>query len=194
MKLQPFDAEYVRRLTEGDPAVEAHFAAYFGNLMYLKLRMRVRSPELIEDIRQETLLRVLAILRHGGGVKQPERFGAFVNAVCDNVTREQRRSDHRYDHMDEEVQDRVDTSIDLDSRLVNDDLKRRVTMVLQGLSEKDRNILRALYLDELDKTEICLRYRVDPGYLRVLLYRAKAHFREAYVGLREPPLFSPPAG
>ncbi|HVN05450.1 MAG TPA: sigma-70 family RNA polymerase sigma factor [Bryobacteraceae bacterium] len=184
----------MRRLTVGDPAVETHFASYFGNLMYLKLRIRVRSPELIEDIQQETLLRVLAILRHGSGVKQPERFGAFVNAVCDNVTREHRRSDQRYGRMDEQTDEPIDASINLDSRLVNDDLKRRVALVLESLSEKDRNILRALYLEELDKAEICRRYRVDPGYLRVLLHRAKAHFREAYVGLQEPPLFSPPAG
>jgi RNA polymerase sigma-70 factor (ECF subfamily) len=66
----------------------SHFASYFGDLLYLKLRVRLRSIELIEDICQETLTRVLEILREGPGVERPERFGAFVNGVCNNVMRE----------------------------------------------------------------------------------------------------------
>src|SRR5437899_882321 len=63
MQTVPFDAEYVRRLTGGDPNVEQHFYAYFGELLHIKLRGKVRSPQLIEDVRQETFLRVLRNLR-----------------------------------------------------------------------------------------------------------------------------------
>ena len=88
MQFQNFDEEYVRRLADGDAAAGDHFASYFNDILYLKLRVRLRSPELIEDVKQETLLRVLVILRKGEGVRRPDRFGAFVNAVCDNVMRE----------------------------------------------------------------------------------------------------------
>ena len=44
----------MRRLTDGDSDTGQHFATYFGNLLGLKLRMRVRSVQLIEDIQQET--------------------------------------------------------------------------------------------------------------------------------------------
>src|SRR5215472_9742741 len=80
-----FDAPYVQRLSEGDPATEAHFSTYFARFLTLKLRARRISPEMAEDVRQETLLRVLKSLRQGPGLTQPERFGAFVNAVCNNV-------------------------------------------------------------------------------------------------------------
>ena len=79
-----FDCNYLRQLASGDAAVENHFSSYFGDLLLLKLRARIRSPQLVEDIRQETLLRVLQIVRKAG-VKHPERFGAFVSAVCYNV-------------------------------------------------------------------------------------------------------------
>src|SRR5437879_13545424 len=79
-----FDEDYLRRLASGDAVVEHHFSSYFGDLLLLKLRVRVRSPQLVEDIRQETLMRVLQIVRRKG-VDHPERFGAFVSAVCNNV-------------------------------------------------------------------------------------------------------------
>ena len=103
MTFESFDAQYVQRLKEGDAVVEDHFAAYFTKVLVLKLRTRLRSPELIEDIRQETLLRVLQILRKKGGVEHPERFGAFVNSISNNVLMEFCRSEKRHDPMDEHI-------------------------------------------------------------------------------------------
>ena len=77
MIFETFNEEYVRRLTNGDSGAGEHFASYFGNLLFMKLRVRLRSAELIEDVRQETLTRVLVVLRQGAGVDRPERFGAF---------------------------------------------------------------------------------------------------------------------
>src|SRR4051794_8984569 len=68
-----FDADYLDRLANGDAAIERHFSLYFGDLLSLKLRVRIRSAQLVEDIRQETLLRVLQIVRTRG-VDHPERF------------------------------------------------------------------------------------------------------------------------
>ena len=91
-----FDQDYVNRLTEGDPETEAHFTSYFGALLLIKLRGRLRSPQLVEDARQETFLRVLNVLRKKGGVQHPERLGAFVNSVCENVLSEMFRAGSRF--------------------------------------------------------------------------------------------------
>jgi RNA polymerase sigma-70 factor (ECF subfamily) len=180
LTFQSFDADYVRRLKEGDAAVEDHFASYFTKVLVLKLRCRLRSPELIEDVRQETLMRVLQILRTKGGVDHPERFGAFVNSVSNNVLMEFCRSEKRHDPMDEHVREPEDTRVDMDAPLINLDTKRQVQRVLDELPEKDRRLLAAVYLQERDKSEICRRQKVDPDYLRVLLHRAKGRFRKAY--------------
>jgi RNA polymerase sigma-70 factor (ECF subfamily) len=176
-----FDAEYVQRLTNGDAVAENHFAFYFGELLYLKLRARLRSRQLIEDVRQETLLRVLQTLRRKGGVEHPERFGAFVNAVCNNVLLEFCRSERRHDALEDQTHEPADPHVDLDEPLVDFDRKRQVQAALSDLPEKDRNLLRSIFLEETDKSEICRRYRVEGDYLRVLLHRAKARFRRAYV-------------
>jgi RNA polymerase sigma-70 factor (ECF subfamily) len=180
LKFESFSAEYVRRLTDGDTGAGEHFASYFGSLLYMKLRMRLRSVQLIEDVRQETLTRVLLILREGPGVERPERFGAFVNGVCNNVVRELCRLDGREEPWDETIEEPIDSTVDLDAELVNADSKREIERIFAELPEKNRRILQAIYLDEIEKPEVCRGFRVDAGYLRVLLHRAKAQFRDAY--------------
>ena len=180
MQFHSFDAPYIQRLTDGDPETEAHFASYFGELIKLKLAARMRSATLAEDIRQETLLRVLRALRRGSGVEHPERFGAFVNTVCNNVMYEFFRTANRDGHIEEQVHEPVDTTIDLDRPLQESDMQREVSLVLATLPPKDRELLRAVFIDERDKDEICRRFNVDANYLRVLLHRAKGKFRKAY--------------
>lgn len=179
MRFYSFDADYLRRLASGDSVVESHFTAYFGELLNLKLRVRLRSLQLIEDVRQETLLRVLQIVRKKGGVEFPERFGAFVNAVCNNVLMEMLRADSRHDSMDPDVDPR-DHRIDLDADIVTEQSRRQVREVLEELPEKDRNLLRMVFLEEEAKADISQRLQVSDEYLRVLLHRAKSKFRSVY--------------
>ncbi len=179
MNFYTFDHEYLRRLAEGDPLTADHFSTYFGELLSIKLRTRLRSPALAEDVRQETLLRVLDTVRNKGGIDQPERFGAFVNAVANNVMLELLRADRRHEPM-EEGADPQDRSVDMDAPLVTEERKRHVETVLREMPEKDREILRMLFLEERSREEVCRRYQVDGDYLRVLLHRAKWRFRSLY--------------
>lgn len=187
MTFESFNEEYLRRLADGDSGAGDHFAAYFGSLLFLKLRVRVRSAELIDDIRQETLTRVLVILRQGQGVQRPDRFGAFVNGVCNNVVRELCRLDGREEPWSEKMEDPPDSAVDLNANLVNADSKREIAQAFAALAERDRRILQSIYLDEIDKAEVCRQFHVDAGYLRVLLHRAKVQFRKAYRGGGVPP-------
>src|SRR3954471_18411891 len=97
-----FDADYLRRLIAEDPEIERHFTSYFGDLLSLKLRSRLRSPAQVEDARQETFVRVLTALKKKGGLDSAESLGASVNAVCNNVLLETYRSNGRADQLDDE--------------------------------------------------------------------------------------------
>jgi len=174
-----FDEDYLRRLTEGDSSVEAHFTAYFGSLLTLKLRNRLRSAQGIDDIRQETFLRVLQTLRQKGGLEHPERLGAFVNSVCNNVLLEAFRAQSRYGPLPEEHSEPADLSVDLEGSLVSEDRKRIVKKVLDRLSAMDREILKMLFWEETNKQEICRVMGVSRDYLRVLVYRARLRFKAA---------------
>jgi RNA polymerase sigma factor (sigma-70 family) len=173
-----FDQDYLRRLASGDAVVEHHFSSYFGDLLWIKLRARIRSSQLIEDIRQETLLRVLRIVRKAG-VEHPERFGAFVCGVCSNVMMELLRGEMRHAGSASEFEP-ADARVDLEALLVNQQRRQRVDRILEELPERDRELLRMFFLDECDKSEICKRLKVREDYLRVLLHRAKLRFRSMH--------------
>lgn len=181
MEFHLFDSEYVRKLADGDPSTESHFSAYFGRFILTKLRARRVSRELAEDIRQETLLRVLKSLRQGSGVSQPERFGAFVNAVSNNVLLEFQHKDSRHPPVDGETPEMPDSAANIDVTLVTEERKRMVAEILDELPPKDRKILRMVFFEEADRQSIAEIFEVEPDYLRVLLHRAKSKFLAAYV-------------
>ncbi len=175
-----FDAAYLERLRSGDAETERHFVSHFSNMIRLSMRYRLRSWELIEDIRQETFLRVLNFLRSDRSLDRPERLGAYVHSVCINVMMELLRASTRHPPISEDAQQMADTRVNPEGSLVTRERTEMVRSVLEDLSEKDRQILRAVFLEEADKNEVCGRFKVDRDYLRVLVHRAKIRFREAF--------------
>lgn len=181
MQFHEFNKSYLERLCSGDFRTETHFVAYFSELIQLKLRFRVKSPQAVEDLRQETFARVFATLR-SQGIRQPERLGAFVNSVCNNVLLEHYRSASRENLSEEEESANVpDPSLDVVAILSHKEMEQKVRQVLDELSERDRRLLREIFLEERDKDAVCRDFGVDRDYLRVLLHRAKQAFKAVYV-------------
>ena len=172
MELIAFDDDWVRRLRQRDRETEARFEAYFRELLLIKLRRRLSSPQAIEDVRQEVFVRVFAKLDQ---LRDGRKLGAFVNAICNHVLLEHYRGDARAARTD--AAPPVTTSEDVEDELVRKETRARVRRVLARLKPRDCDILRALFLEELSKDEVCDRFGVDRNYLRVLLHRAKEKFR-----------------
>jgi RNA polymerase sigma-70 factor (ECF subfamily) len=175
-----FDEPYLQRLRDRDHATERHFVAYFNKLLVIKLRSRLRSAQEIEDIRQETFVRVLKAVRIEGTIRQPERLGAFVNSICNNVLQEYFRSSQRTDQFDEDAPEPADPSPDVDGMLVTLQAIDQVRRILAELPERDRRLLRAIFMEEKDKDDVCREMGVNREYLRVLLHRAKQTFRVSF--------------
>ena len=180
MEFFSFDQGYFDRLRAGDSDTETHFASYFGELIRIKLRARYLPPADIDDIRQETFVRVLSAIRKEKAVEHPERLGAYVNSVCNNVLLEHRRSSLRHPPLPEEAVEIPDRVIDLDGTLISAETKESVRQVLTELPQHDRDLIRAVLLEEGSKDQICRRLSVDRDYLRVLLHRAKKNFKSRY--------------
>ena len=181
MNFETFNDSYVAKLRAGDEATEAHFTRYFGELMDLKLRSRVRSREIAEDLKQESFARVLKLLRSEGGIRNPERLGPLVNSVCNHVLSEQYRTAKRAEPLEDETAVRIpDRRQDALSGLIADDVRVSVREVLGELSVRDRELLKRVFFDEDDKDEVCREMGVNRQYLRVLLHRAKNSFRDLY--------------
>ena len=182
MQFENFDNSYLQRLRAGDFRTQEHFVKYFSELMQLKLRSRLSSAQAIEDVRQETFVRVFSALNSEGGIRQPERLGAFVNSICNNVLMEQYRSSSRDLPLeDEEKEDPPDRSIAVLDIVIMKEQQDTVREILEKLPEKDRRILTAIFIEEEDKDKVCQDFNVSRDYLRVLLHRAKQEFKSIYL-------------
>jgi RNA polymerase sigma-70 factor, ECF subfamily len=177
LQFHSFDEAYVDRLRAGDYRTHEHFGEYFSTLIQIKLRSRLPSREAIEDVRQETFARFYAAL-HEGKILHPDRLGSFVNSICNNVLLEHYRSDARHSSIEDEEKDVRACAIDLLGVLSARETEKKV---LDQLSERDRRLLREVFLEERDKDDVCRDFGVDREYLRVLLHRAKQSFKSIYL-------------
>jgi RNA polymerase sigma-70 factor, ECF subfamily len=180
LQFQSFDGAYLERLRGGDFRTQEHFVSYFSELIHLKLRSRLRSPQDVEDARQETFARVFAALRKEGGIREPERIGAFVNAVCANVLRERYRAPTA-DTLEETAAEIPDKGASVIDVISYKQTQESVREILQSLPERDRRIIKEIFLDERSKDDVCRDYGVTRDYLRVLLHRAKQAFKSQYL-------------
>jgi RNA polymerase sigma-70 factor (ECF subfamily) len=174
---QSFDADYVQRLSQSDGETERDFVAYFSELLSIKLRSRLRSADQIQDVIQETFLRVLKTLR-SSGMENPQALGGFVNSVCNNILFELYRAQSK---VSDPVEDRPSQDAPADSVMVSEQERSEIRRVVDDLPEKDRKVLQWLFFEERDKEEICRVLKVDREYLRVLVHRAKLRFRDGYL-------------
>ena len=175
-----FDKTYVEKLRNGDAATEHHFFVYFEKLLHIKIRARGISADRMEDLKQETFIRVIGAVRKEGGVHHPERFGAFVNSICNNVLLEYYRTLGRNPQLDDTHLEIPDKVLDLEGMMVSKQSSERVRKILSSLPARDRDLLRAVFLEEKDKDVLCREIGVDRDYLRVLLHRAKDKFKAVY--------------
>jgi RNA polymerase sigma-70 factor (ECF subfamily) len=161
---------------EGDPEVEHDFINYFSEFLLFKLRKLRQWSQIGEDVRQETFLRVFRVLRHNR-LNSPERIGAFVNGVCNNVLAEQYRRVSRLSPVPVDLEAPA-KSPDPEAELMTDEQERLVRQILAKLRPKDRQILWLVFFEEQDRDHVCRLYCVNRNQLRVLLHRAKNRFRE----------------
>jgi RNA polymerase sigma-70 factor (ECF subfamily) len=179
VKLFQFDAGYLERLRDGDPVTEQHFTVYFTELMGIKLRARRYAQAEVDDIRQESFLRVFQAVR-SGKIREAVRLGSYVNSVCNNVAMEQRRAESRHPQPDSEAPPEIpDGNAGPETELLTAEEGGIVRRVLEELPGRSREILSKLYLEERPAEEVCESFKVDQNYLRVLLFRARKQFRTA---------------
>lgn len=173
-----FTEEYIRQLSLGDSAAERRFVLYFGDLLRIRLHSQFRDAEWTEDVRQETLFRVLRTIRmHPATIEHPQKLGSYVHSVCRHVVMERFRGEGRYIPGDPSMEVH-DPGPGAEGQLLTAEKQAMVRRLLDEMSPKDRAILTEVFMEERDKDEICLQNDVDRGYLRVLVFRARQRFRD----------------
>jgi len=146
-----------------------------------KLRYKARyhlgsfCPD-VEDVVQETLLRFLQA-HDEGKIRNPNALGAFASGICNNVILEYRRRLWRDPPAEGEGKNLAATS---PPEIETLERQEPIAAALAQLSERDCAILRAFFLHERTKSEICGDLGLTDGQFRVALFRAKDRFRKVY--------------
>jgi RNA polymerase sigma-70 factor (ECF subfamily) len=150
-----------------------------------RLRLKLRYKVLyhvgnncadMDDLIQETLVRFLRA-RKRQIIRNSEDSGAFLNGICRNVILEYRRRMRREPIADPDIPI-PDPGIRPEAEIL--EMRDAIENGLAELAERDRAILRALYLDGKDKEEICEEWGLTDVQFRVVLFRAKDRFKRAY--------------
>jgi RNA polymerase sigma-70 factor (ECF subfamily) len=88
------------------------------------------------------------------------------------VSREAIRREIKHKGSDFDSPDTADGRWQPDEALVNEENKKSVRVVLEKMPERERWLLKALFLEERDKNEICRELGIDRDNLRVRVHRA----------------------
>ena len=168
-------------MADRDAHAENVLVSHFYRPVQLKLRARLRSPELIQDASQETFLRVLSYFRSGKTLENPASLPGFVRSVCRNIALEFLRAHARHDQMPETVDEPTDRSPSAEGQMISEERTSIVRRILGELPERDRELLRRVLLEEEDKDLVCRELQIDRNYLRVLLHRARLRFKAQFL-------------
>jgi RNA polymerase sigma-70 factor (ECF subfamily) len=180
LQFHAFDDDYLGRLREGDFPTQEHFRKYFTALMKVKLRSRLKSPEAIDDVQQETFVRFFGALRDGK-IREPKSLGSYVNSMCNNILKEAWRKDDPTISLDDDNAPELPAApFDVSKIVADRQTAQKIQRVIEQLSERDRRVLRAIFFEERDKDEVCRELGITRDNLRLLLHRAKQNFKHLY--------------
>lgn len=160
-----------------------------------KLRAKVRRhlggfcPD-VEDVVQECMARWIRAEKEGR-IERPENPGAFLSGICTRVISEYRRRVWR-DIPSEELDQRPAPGM---SPAEGVELRDAVAAAMSQLLDRDCRVLTGIFLHGRTPEEVCAETGISASHLKVVLFRAKARFREIYiqqVKLRDVPRHSTP--
>jgi len=181
---EPSEAEVatglVRRIAAGDASAEgALVERYSRGLLYL-LRRLGASPELADDLHQETFRVVLERLRRRA-LDDPAGLAGFLHGTARNlVIAERRKTARRRTDADPEGLERAvhPASGQLSSVLQDEEAAIVRRLIGELPTDRDRQLLLRFYVGEEEKESICADLGLDSLHFNRVLFRARQRFKE----------------
>ena len=165
------DDNYLRALRNRDPEAENHLVWSFACQIKRSMRKRLRSFEMAEDATQETLLRVLLYFRAGKTLRVASSLPGFVRAVSTYVSLEMLRGNGAA--VPDQLSEPVDSAADPENAALSAERKYILQRALCELDRGDALLLRRIFLEDVERDQLCREMKVSHDYLRVMVHRAK---------------------
>ena len=172
--IEPADNDrLIARLALGDAAAVTEIYERFSARVYFVALREMRSPADAEDVRNETMLRVLDAIQKER-LASPSALPAFVLGTARNVIREFQRKGRRAEPIEERDFPAPAT------HEVDHTVTRAIEKVIRRLKPREQEFLRLYYYDELPKAEVSRRLGIPEERMRLIKSRALKSFRDIY--------------
>ena len=167
----------------GDLRMKARFDELYarhGPELLRYLRRLTGSMEDAGDLLQETFLR----LWEQPAPEDIENVRAWLFRVAANLAQNQRRSEQRLRRRERASIDVADPVSSSEEQL---EARRRVEKALASVDDRGRRVL-LLFAEGFTYREIAAITGIEPGYVGVLMQRARAEFRRRVEGVHAEPV------
>lgn len=175
-------SELARRVGAGDTVAEGELVAHFSRGLRYFLRRLVASPELAEDLHQESFRVVLERLR-GRGIEDPRGVAGFLHGTARNLALAERRkaARRRTETGSEALERAAAPAADPLAEALAAERDRAVRRLIGELPvARDRELLWRFYVAEESKGRICADLDLDSLHFNRVLFRARQRFKELY--------------
>ena len=175
-------SDLVRRIATGDTGAEGQLVSRYSRVLKVLLHRLTGSPDLAEDLHQETFRIVLERLRRQG-LDEPAGLASFLRGTARNLAlAERRKGARRKTENDEEALAEVPHPAPSQlSSVLLDEEAATVRRLLDELGvERDRELLLRFYVADEDKETICSDLGLDRLHFNRVIFRARQRFRELF--------------
>lgn len=179
------EAALAARIARGDEAAETDLVARFRRGLLVMLRRRVSTRD-AEDLCQETLRVAIENLR-AGRLRDGEKLSSYLWGIADHLGRRVRERSAREQTAGDALERHVDQAIGPEESVQALERRQLVHLTIERLPIRDRNVLRAFYLHERSKEEICRSLGLTPAQFDVIKFRALKRFAKALAGISSRP-------
>jgi len=172
--------ELVSQIQAGSGKAELHIYHRFAPGLKNLLNRKCSSPDIAEDVFQETWRVVLEKVRKGD-LRQPDRLPAFVHQIARNqvVMYFRKHSDTQEAPDDNEL---VASGPNPQEAYEANQLQQFVRGIIENLdAPRDREILMRFYIREEDKDDICQDLQLTSQHFNRVIYRAKMRMKSYLV-------------
>jgi RNA polymerase sigma factor (sigma-70 family) len=173
------DAELVAAVRCGDgEAVTALYEHHVGAVRFV-IRDRVRTPDLVEELVQETFTRSLERL---DGLRRPDRFRPWLLSIARNVATDRQRLEQRQVGVDDDVLERRLGPVEAPEVLAGQRaLAEQVGDALDRLAPRDALALGLGTHLGMTPSELAVVLDVTPNAAKVVVHRARRRLRDLLV-------------
>jgi RNA polymerase sigma factor (sigma-70 family) len=162
--MSPSEREHTSDVARLEPVVRRVVAA------------RVSDPDVVDDLVQETLARVLESRRslEGGALV------AYAVVSAQNLVTSEGRTAHRRQRLEPRLADLSQPRGPEDAVLADEE-RRALRRALRQLSHEERAFLVAREVEGTDNASLARQLRASPGAVSLRLFRARAKLRVEYL-------------